>query len=181
ACRNMMPLVASRMDWPVSRIVLILQEAGEAGSQSVRDTLSAAHTNHMPRLMHIAAALRIQVPTERLLEILQQGEEEMLIVGLKLASDPRLLPAICACTSHPEWRVRLRSAIALGRLASRAHVDILVGLLSDKEWWVRYRAAQAIISLPFLGHAEIQRMTASLSDRFAKDIMTHVMTEMRSA
>src|SRR5690606_3521211 len=30
ACRNMMPLVASRMDWPVSRIVLILQEAGEA-------------------------------------------------------------------------------------------------------------------------------------------------------
>src|SRR5690606_18236264 len=64
ACRNMMPLVASRMDWPVSRIVLILQEAGEAGSQSVRDTLSAAHTNHMPRLMHIAAALRIQVPTE---------------------------------------------------------------------------------------------------------------------
>ena len=53
----------------------------------------------------------------------------------------------------------------------------LIELLKDPQWWVRYRAAQALVGLPFLSRAELNRLLVDLPDQFAREIFRQVFAE----
>jgi HEAT repeat protein len=78
---------------------------------------------------------------------------------------------------HYDWQVRVQAAKALGRIGAVEDVGRLAALLSDREWWVRYRAAQALLELPWLGDPELAALQASLTDRFAADILAQAIAE----
>jgi HEAT repeat protein len=82
--------------------------------------------------------------------------------------------------AHPDWQVRVLAAKALGRIGDRSDVDRLVALLADREWWVRYRAAEALLELPALTRADLEALRASLTDRFAADMLSQAMAESAS-
>jgi len=42
---------------------------------------------------------------------------------------------------------------------------------------VRFRAAQSLARLPFLSNEELWRLRSMLNDRFAKDILDHVVAD----
>jgi len=73
--------------------------------------------------------------------------------------------------------VRVQAARALGRVGERSDAERLVALLGDAQWWVRYRAAQALLELPALSRADLDALRASLTDRFAADMLSQAMAE----
>jgi HEAT repeat protein len=90
---------------------------------------------------------------------------------------PQLLDAVRAMIVHPRWHLRMEAAKALGRIGLPDDLPRLEGLLGDAQWWVRYRAAQSIVRLPFLSRTELERLRARQTDRYARDILAHVLAE----
>lgn len=172
-----MRLLITRRDWPVTRIVLILQEAPEACTPAINQAIADANSQDLPRLLQIADVLRIPVAPHTLARLFRHASPEVLIAVLKLVQSPEFLPRIAEALSHPDWRVRLQAARAIGRVGGRAEIGMLVKMLSDEQWWVRYRTAQALISLPFFTPASLEQLRHSLTDRYAADILRHVMSE----
>lgn len=78
---------------------------------------------------------------------------------------------------HPSWEVRVAAAKALGRLGEPADRDQLIALLADPHWWVRYRAGKALMALPSVGRAELERIRETLPDRYAAEMLRHVLAE----
>jgi hypothetical protein len=62
-------------------------------------------------------------------------------------------------------------------MIGRGEEHILIAMLSDDVWWVRFRAAQSLARLPFLSNEELWRLRSMLNDRFAKDILDHVVAD----
>jgi len=78
---------------------------------------------------------------------------------------------------HEDWQGRVQAARALGRVGERSDAARLTRLLGDPQWWVRYRAAQALRELPLLAQADLDAVRASLTDRFALDMLDQVLAE----
>lgn len=174
---DMMRLLTRREDWPVTRLVLILQEMPEQCPAAFDRALRAADERDVLRLLRIAHALRLTLAADILAGLLAHASIEVQLAALKLVQSPQLLEQISAAVAAEDWRVRMQAAAALGRIGGADEVAALVGLLGDEQWWVRYRAAHALLALPFVKQADIERVRASLSDRFAVDILTHALHE----
>lgn len=178
------PLIARRRDWPVSRLATLLNEIGpELAAAYFVPVLDAADKGDWPRLV-------------RLVGLIERREAITLVRRiLKNESDPELLAATLAAVKglgaaecledvrkyldHHSWQVRVQAVNALASLAGKQDVPALEALLSDENWWVRYRSAQALVSLPFLSYDELVSLRDRQNDRFAHDIMEQAIAERR--
>lgn len=181
AAEYLAPMFVEREDWALSHVAGILQQAsGPAAAVLVR-LLPGLDQAKLPRALRIAEALRITPPHSVLQTALASAAVPVVIAALRSVLTPDTIGQVRALLAHDEWQVRVQAARALGRVGERADAERLVALLGDREWWVRYRAAQSLLELPALTRADLEALRASLTDRFAADILAQAMAENRLA
>ncbi|MFC0254007.1 HEAT repeat domain-containing protein [Massilia consociata] len=174
------PLFIEREDWALSHVAGILQQASAqvAGVLArVLPQLGDGGDSRLPRALRIAESLRAPLPAGVLRTALASSSPAVVIAALRSVITPDTLDEVRALLAHEDWQVRVQAARALGRVGERGDAALLTGLLGDREWWVRYRAAQALRDLPLLGRADIEAVRASLTDRFALDMLDQVLAE----
>ena len=87
---------------------------------------------------------------------------------------------VLAFTAHETWFVRMRATQALGRCGNPHDAGVLETLLCDSNWHTRYHAARAILSLPQLGADHLRAFADRTKDRFAQDMVAHVLAEAQA-
>lgn len=181
---ELLPSIIKRLDFPTTAIANLLKEAGpDTVSPVIADmlreaVLQNAPAQYMARLIMLAAAAHRSVVHTSLREIMDTANDaEVLIACLKVMHTPDDLFKIRQLVSHPNWRIRVHAATALGDIGEEKDLTLLVRLLSDSQWWVRYRAAQAISRLPFVTPSHLEGLKSHLNDSFAIDILNQVISE----
>ncbi|QNB00555.1 HEAT repeat domain-containing protein [Massilia sp. Se16.2.3] len=177
AADYMVPLFIQREDWALSLAAGILQQAIAPATVALARILPDLEPARLPRALRIAEALHVTLPAGVLRTALLSEAMPVVIAGLRSVRTPETIAEVRALLAHADWQVRVQAARALGRVGGRADADRLLALLADREWWVRYRAAQALLELPALSRAELESLRASLTDRFAADMLSQAMAE----
>lgn len=175
----LMPLVASRSDWPPAKVANILKEAGaNAISPPLIAVLEKTKKAYLPRLTRYLEIASTHLVIPALRKVMSNTDDaEVIAACLKLLNDPLSLEIIRDFLNHEEWFVRVQAAAALGRIGTKEDESLLLPLLSDKEWWVRYRAAHALAQLPSVNHERLIEISFQQTDRYAMDIMKQVVSE----
>lgn len=181
AADYMVPLFIAREDWALSLAAGILQQATEPAAAALVRLLPQLGVDRLPRALRIAEALHLTLPAGVLGAALQSASMPVVIAGLRGVRTPETLPEVRALLAHDDWQVRVQAARALGRVGERGDAERLLALLGDREWWVRYRAAEALLELPALARADLEALRASLTDRFAADMLSQAMAENAAA
>lgn len=173
-----------RTDWPLAHVAAVLRESELAEAEmsglaaSFAAQLPGLRTVELQRLLPLLSIFRAEdagLVVRRLL--MPDQVPEVLSAALKQARDEALLPDVVRLCGHPAWPVRTQAATALGRIGGAADRELLLSMMCDPQWWVRYRAAQALLSGRFGAAEELAGLGARLRDRFARDILTHVLAE----
>ena len=181
AADYMVPLFIDREDWALSLAAGILQQAGEPAGAALARYLPQLDADRLPRALRIAEALHVTLPAGLLGSALRSDAMPVVIAALRSVRTPETIADVRALLVHENWQVRVQAARALGRIGERADAERLVALLGDAQWWVRYRAAQALLELPALSGADLAALHASLTDRFAADMLAQAMAESGAA
>lgn len=168
-----------RGDWPAARVGTLLRDAGaDAVAPPLIERLlrtSGETQLQLLRLLRFAESPR----TGGVLEALVRRSEDpqVLSVALRQLHGPTALERVRELARFPDALVRSAAAVALGRIGSEADRDLLTGLMSDRDWWVRYRATQAQFELPRSDAAALAALRERLDDRYALDMLEHVLGE----
>ncbi len=178
AVRLVVPRIVDRNDWVDGGIAQML---GEAGPELVGPELSVTtlqvNDSVASRLVRFLAGIDPNAAMPVIHKILAEAHDEHLVsTCLQVMSDGTELDAVRNLLRHPRWHVRMHAATAVGRFGVPQDVHNLQPLLEDPQWWVRYRSAQALRKLVGAGE-DMQRIRDGLSDRFARDILEHVIAE----
>lgn len=181
AAEYLTPLFIERDDWALSHVAGILQQAAAPTAAVLGRILPGLPEERLPRALRIAEALRVPLPGAVLAGALSSGAVPIVIAGLRGVMTPETIAEVRSLLAHPDWQVRVQAARALGRIGNRDDAPRLTALLGDPQWWVRYRAAQALRELPALSRADMQAVRASLTDRFALDMLDQVLAEQETA
>jgi HEAT repeat protein len=177
AAEVLTPMFVERDDWAMSHVAAILKQASGPVAAVLTGMLPHLGEARLPRALRIAEALRIQLPDDLMPELLVSSDIAVVTGALRTVETPGLLARVRPLLGHYDWQVRVQAAKALGRIGAAEDVGRLAALLSDREWWVRYRAAQALLELPWMGAPELAALQASLTDRFAADILAQAIAE----
>lgn len=184
---ELMPTIVQRSDLPITAIANVLKEAGSNTVSPIladmlrQAFLQGAAPQHLVRLIALTVVAHPSVVHASLREIMDQTEDtEVLAACLKAMRDPCDLPKVRQLIGHPDWRVRVHAAAALGDMGEEKDLEPLIKLLSDSQWWVRYRAAQAISRLPFVTAGGLEGIKKRLDDHFAIDMLNQVISERRA-
>jgi hypothetical protein len=169
----------ARTDWQTAQLKTIV---AEADSSIVSDELvrgaGIAMPAELPRLIALMDSADATLAEGFLRALLRTSKDvEVLVACLKSRHLPKNLGLITPLARNPSWQVRTQLARALGSMIARGEEHILIAMLSDDVWWVRFRAAQSLARLPFLSNEELWRLRSMLNDRFAKDILDHVVAD----
>jgi hypothetical protein len=128
--------------------------------------------------LRLAQALKLLVPQWRLTPFLSSEQHmEILIAALRLVQGEQGTETVACHVQHPDWRVRVQVARALGRIGGLMHRSILLGLLTDRQWWVRYRSAQALLQMPGMRPDQLQAKVVATNDRYALNMLHAVRSE----
>lgn len=176
------PLIATRRDWPNNKVVTILNELGPAViSKPLVDAVLEAAPGDKGRLIRFMrfADSAVVLPVIRKM-LLNSPADEVVSAGLNILGqfeDHRYIELAKNFLKHPKWYVRVQAVSALGNMGSPGDIDSLVGVLDDREWWVRYRAAQALAGLPLITRERLEKVQSQQNDRYARDILRQVIAE----
>jgi len=173
------PMIASRRDWPKNRVSILLREAGSQRiSEPLYRVIRSADNGDKTYMLQFARLMESGTLDALLNDLLRENEDAGVInAALKLVRGDRSVPRIAALTRHSDWFVRMQAANVLGRVGQQEHVVLLETMLGDPEWWVRYRAAQALTRMPFLGPNYLRQMRMRQQDRYATDILQQAFAE----
>lgn len=173
------PLITAREDWAAARVASLLREAGpEATSRRLARAILNGTTAEAEKLINYLPTVYRSVASDVVHEMLRRPvDDRVTAVCLRVVDSPLELPVIRHLAQHPRWHIRMRAAIALGRMGYRQDKKHLIRLLSDPEWWVRYRSAQALVRLPYLSRAQLVRIRETIEDRFGRDMLDQVLAE----
>ena len=177
ALQQLLPVIVDRGDWPLPRVVSMLQEVGEPALNQLTALVPQLPPERLPQALRLAEALRLSLPGALLSQLLGSDSPALLIPALRCVNTPEPLCQVRSLLRHPDWRVRVQVAKALGRIGDRDDISALVDLLRDTEWWVRYRAAQSLTALPGCSTEDMRNLRSMLADRFAVDMLAQVMAE----
>lgn len=179
----LVPLIASRSDWPDAKLVSIL---GEAGCEAIAGPLSEAAFSASPergaRLIKLIEANHCVAALPLVRARIQEGNlgDRLIAACLSLFGqlrDPIDVEIVRSYLRHPNWLVRLAAVTALGRVGTAEDEEKLIGLLSDTEWWVRHRAAEALANLPFLSRRRLAEIYAEQTNPDAKGVLAPFLAE----
>lgn len=175
------PLMLARADWPIAQVAAIVQTVQQAFTPALLTASTETRAAHLPRTLRLMEALHLAPPDAVLPILLTQDDTETVTGALRTAHDRTMLQQIRPLLQHSDWRIRLQAARAVGRLGEQSDVSRLVPLLADVEWWVRYRTAQTLVGMPFFSRADAEMLQATLTDRFARDMLTQAVAERDAA
>jgi hypothetical protein len=179
-------LIAAREDWSPIFVAKVLQEIE---SDTISEPLCrlvaenygrGLEERQMSRLISyliLAHVADYQQLVNRIL--LETDEMEVLIACLRLVNSDDDLTRIRALIRDERWEVRMQVVLTLGRLGHEEDLELLLGALEDPDWWVRYRTASVLFSMPGMTAERLEGLAESLPNRFARDILRQVLTEMR--
>src|SRR5262249_13352294 len=192
----LLPLLASRADWPAPRVANMLQIAGadiisdpmaraaiatclEDRVESANGAAKAKAVNYAARLIrYLELAYNVSaLPAVRTIAR-SSRDPEVLAACLRLLKSAEDLEIVRRCLTHDAWPVRVQAAAAMARIGEDQDAPRLIPLLSDRQWWVRYRAAQALSRLPSMTVRRLKAIQAEQANPFARDMLTQVMTEI---
>lgn len=175
----LMPHVVKRDDWAPQQVEEILHAAGaENCTESLIYAIREAAPERVAQLLRYLAGISPAAAAPVIGNLLANPPDDgLLVICLQLVNLPGELEAVRSMTRHPTWHVRVHAATALGRLGTHEDEAILAGMLADSQWWVRYRAACALSQLPWLDANGLLRIKDMQTDRYARDMMHHVMAE----
>jgi hypothetical protein len=180
AAPQLVPRVVERSDWSQGSIAAILQETGGAivSGQLTEATLKA-EGEAASRLIRLLAGVSPASAAPIIRDWLRSAADEHLIsTCLQVMSNQADLDCVRPLLAHPRWHIRMQAATTLGRLGMPGDEQRLIGMLSDSQWWVRYRAAGGLLNLSFVGTVRLRQIQGTLSDAYARDIITHVLAEL---
>lgn len=177
----LLPALLLRNDWPASDIDALLAVAGkEAVSPVLKDMVTGIDEKHAAKLIRLLGSADWETASHCIGFWLERARrDETISACLQMLNDAHYLPLVRSYTKHPTWYLRLQAVATLGRIGHRDDVGLIARMLTDKEWWVRYRAASVLAEMPFLSDGDIAAIRDSQQDRYARDIMEHVMAEKR--
>lgn len=173
------PQIVQRSDWSQGSVAAVLEETADPGvAQELAEVTLRATADIAPRLIRFLAGVDEAAAGPIIHKTLtSSSDERMISTCLQVMSDPALLDGVRPLLSHPRWHIRMQAAVTLGRLGSTGDEALLVPMLSDAQWWVRYRTAQALMKLPFVGRDGLRKIQQGQTDRYARDIIDHVLAE----
>lgn len=181
-------VMAAREDWPLSRVVAMLKEAGpdRATLPLISAVQSAAGVEgdtrqvvRLLRMMEVAHTERVAPVAGRIVAV--SGDPDIIAAGLRLMQDPRNLEAVRGYLRHEAWFVRVSAVRALAKIGSAEDSALLVPMLGDPNWWVRYHAARALLALPAARIEDLERIRDAHPDRYAADMLSQVIAEARAS
>ncbi len=181
AIRILTPLFVKRQDWPIDRILSIIDESDKMLFRKPLLRLAERipnETNELVRLVQMLSTIPTQ-ETARLINniISREPDDKVISACLQHISSGDYRPLAMKYLNHPRWHVRVHAVTALGRIAVPGDETSMQRLLYDKEWWVRYRTAQTLVKLPFITNDFIQDLLTNAEDQFAGDILRHALAE----
>jgi len=106
-------------------------------------------------------------------------DPDVLMAALACIEDRSDVPWALGSAGHPDWRVRMAAARAIGRVGGRAELPALLDLLRDSVWWVRYHAAHGLTKLEGLAPHELDALHEGARDAFAADMLGQALAERR--
>jgi len=173
------PKIMARNDWTWSNVAHVLRQANPIQvCEHIANLVVNAPAEAQPGLLRYLESTHCLQLTDVINNILSTTEDDRVAsVCLHITQDPNSLKTIRQYTSHPRWHVRMHAASALGRLGGKSDLKLLLNMVEDENWWVRYRAAQAIINIPQQNIETLKQIRDTQSDKYAKDILTHVIAE----
>ena len=182
AAPTVVELLAVRTEWSPARVAGMLRDVPvEAFSAVLAAEAVTPRTRNSPRFVRLLELCYPQDALPAARQILDQAtEEETLCACLHVLGhfrDPVDLERVRPFMDHRSSNVRIRAVTVLGSIAELPNWAEIARKLSDPEWWVRYRAAQALAGLPGMQSRRLLEVRDQQTDRFARDILDHVMAE----
>jgi HEAT repeat protein len=176
-------VMAEREDWPLARLVAMLEQAGpDQVTPPLLEALQAAgspaQTVRLLGMMEVAHSGPARAAAARIVR--ESEDPEVIAAGLRLLGDPRDLELARSCAANASWVVRVAAARLLGRIGEPVDRRLLASMLSDSHWWVRYHAARALTALPFTSFVELEIIRPTLEDRFASDMLAQAIAEAQA-
>lgn len=149
AMSKLMEEFAKRSDWPRSRVLELLREAGpNAVSAPLARMLRQSEGEELLRCLSWSSAADKTVVRPSMLYLLDTHTDPQVIAAvLRHHVDRRDLDRMRKLALHPVWYVRVQAIRGIGLVGQEMDVNVLVRFLEDEHWWVRYRAAMAIFAL----------------------------------
>lgn len=174
--REMTPLLLSRDDWTIGRLVAIFQESPPRFYAPLLH--AAEHGPGQIKALRLVEGLHLPLPLPTLGHLLGDAmPAEVIVAALRVTLYPQLLVVVRNHLTHADWRVRVQAVKALGRIGRASDVGLLSSLLDDPEWWVRYRTAQALADVPSFNRSMFDQLLATTADPYARDILNQVLAE----
>ncbi len=173
--------IPARADWPLARLASVFHELGPGTVTNVLITMLLRRPR--PGLERVVKLARFGQP-DKISGVVRgwlgsSSDPDVLMAALSYIQDPSDLPWAVSAASHPEWRVRMAAARALGRVGGRDQLPTLLELLRDSIWWVRYHAAQGLIRLKGLEPFELETLRENARDAFAADMLGQALAERK--
>jgi hypothetical protein len=171
--------LVAREDWSVARLGGLFRELGpDVVTEPLARIIAARPGKGAHRIVKLARYGERTRMGAAVREWLQTSDDpEVLAAALEYAENAEYLPVMRGAARHPDWRVRMAAARALGRVGSRPELATLLQLLRDPRWWVRYHAAQAVTRLHGLAPAEIETLRRDSPDAFAADMLAQAIAD----
>jgi hypothetical protein len=169
-----------REKWPGEPVARLLKEAGiDVAREPLRELVLSVEPTRLPQLLPWLGRVDPALASEVSSRILRRETIDVRITAAALVvlQDATALPLVRPLARSPDFVVRKNAATALGRLGALEDAAAIVELMGDKVWWVRYRAAQALLGLRGMTRERLASVRGSLTDRFARDMLDHVMAE----
>ena len=173
--------IPERADWPLARLATVFQGLGPAvvTAPLVAMLLRRPRTG-LERVVKLARfGHRERIATIVLGWLGSSMDAEVITAALDFVENRNDLQWAHGAAEHPEWRVRLAAARALGRVGGREEMPRLLELLRDPVWWVRYHSAQALTRLEGLQPFELETLRENARDAFAADMLGQALAERR--
>lgn len=180
AMPHLMAVLAGHEHWPAEAVARLLKEAGtEIAREPLRALVLSIEPVKIPSVLPWLGRVDPVLAGEVAAELLRGDADDPHIVSraLLILQDATLLPSLRRFAQSADLGVRKNLAMALGELGSIEDVDLIVMLMGDRVWWVRYRAGQALLKLRGMTPERLATIRASLTDRFARDMLDHVTAE----
>lgn len=177
----LLPLIAERQDWPITRVIRFLKEAGaDVVSVPLAYTLLSIEPEYQARLVRFLEVAHNDEVQQSIRYLLETSEDEQVLHHcLQFLNDPEDLLTARKHLTHSQWFVRLQAAVAIGRVGMDEDQERLIPLLEDPQWWVRYRAAQSLVNWPAGDLTKLEELAATHHNPFAGEILTQAIAERR--
>jgi hypothetical protein len=175
----LLPQIATRHDWSLARVAIVLKEAGaEVVGPPLAEAALAAGPAEASRLLRFMEVLHCKEAAETARLCLQNAvDEELIGVALQIMRGSYDLSLVRGFLVHPPWSARSEATSVNGGLGLLGEERHLLPLFEDPLAWVQYPVAQAMATSPVLGPTVFEATPSSTQYPGASELNRQVLVE----